>query len=57
MINSLWGERRGIVRVTVPLSGWRRGAEFRLCRLAEAASAAFRRARRRPRKDEADDDQ
>jgi CelD/BcsL family acetyltransferase involved in cellulose biosynthesis len=43
MINSLWGERRSIVRVTVPLAGVRRQATFRLCRAAENASAALRR--------------
>lgn len=43
MINSLWGERRSIVRVTVPLAGVRRQATFRLCRAAETASAALRR--------------
>ena len=42
MINSLWGERRPLVRVTVPLAGPVRGAAFRLCRMAEEASAAFR---------------
>lgn len=44
MINSLWGERRAIVQVSVPLSGVRRGAVFRACRAAETASAAVRRA-------------
>jgi len=43
MINSLWGERRAIVRVTVPLAGVRRQTTFRLCRAAEKASAALRR--------------
>lgn len=43
MINSLWGERRSIVRVTVPLAGIRRRALFRACRAAESASAALRR--------------
>ena len=42
MINSLWGERRPVVRVTVPLKGAVRGLAFRLCRLAEDASAAVR---------------
>jgi CelD/BcsL family acetyltransferase involved in cellulose biosynthesis len=45
MINSLWGERRGIVRVTVPLAGLGRRAIFRLCRLLEGASATIRRRR------------
>ena len=35
MIDSLWGGRRSIVRVTLPLAGARRGAIFRLCRAAE----------------------
>lgn len=43
MINSLWGERRTIVQVSVPLSGVRRGAVFRACRAVESASAAVRR--------------
>ncbi|MDB5697745.1 MAG: hypothetical protein JWN69_549 [Alphaproteobacteria bacterium] len=43
MINSLWAERRSIVRVTVPLAGLRRQATFRLCRAAETAAAALRR--------------
>ncbi len=44
MINSLWGERRAIVQVSVPLSGVRRRTIFRACRAAETASAAMRRA-------------
>lgn len=43
MIDSLWGERRTIVRVSVPLSGVRRGLEFRLARGLEEASARVRR--------------
>ncbi len=35
MINSLWRERRQIVRVTVPLSGWRNRIIFSACRSAE----------------------
>jgi CelD/BcsL family acetyltransferase involved in cellulose biosynthesis len=46
MINSLWGERRPLVRVTVPLSGTVRGAAFRLCRFAEETSANIRELRR-----------
>ena len=59
MINSLWAERRNLVRVSVPLAGLRRGAAFRLCRLAEEGSAALRRLRSRRPKDqeEADDDE
>lgn len=45
MINSLWGERRDVVRVTVALSGPARWATFRLCRVAESASAGLRRLR------------
>jgi CelD/BcsL family acetyltransferase involved in cellulose biosynthesis len=48
MINSLWGERRPLVRVTVPLSGPRRRTLFTLCRLAENASASLRRILRKP---------
>jgi CelD/BcsL family acetyltransferase involved in cellulose biosynthesis len=57
MINGLWGERRGIVRVTVPLAGFRRRVEFRLCRLLEEASAALRRKRGKIAKQEADYDE
>jgi hypothetical protein len=57
MINSLWGERRTIVRVTVPLSGPRRRAEFQFCRLLENASAAVRARRGTTGKYEADDDE
>jgi CelD/BcsL family acetyltransferase involved in cellulose biosynthesis len=39
MINSLWAQRRAVVRVTVPLSGLGRGLIFRLCRAAEQAAA------------------
>jgi CelD/BcsL family acetyltransferase involved in cellulose biosynthesis len=46
MINSLWAERREIVRVTVPLAGRRRRALFNLCRAAEQAAHALRGARR-----------
>jgi CelD/BcsL family acetyltransferase involved in cellulose biosynthesis len=42
MINSLWAERRQLVRVTVPLAGTLRRATFRFCRTAENASAALR---------------
>lgn len=45
MINSLWGERRSIVQASVPLSGARRQAIFRACRLLETGSAAARRLR------------
>lgn len=44
MINSLWGERRDIIRITVPLKGARRRATFAACRALETASALVRRA-------------
>ena len=43
MIDSLWRERRPIVRVTVPLSGARRGATFRICRAIEDGWALAKR--------------
>jgi len=43
MINSLWRERRSIVRVTVPLSGWRRRAIFVAARTVENGAAMLRR--------------
>jgi CelD/BcsL family acetyltransferase involved in cellulose biosynthesis len=54
MINSLWAERREIVRVTVPLAGRRRAALFTLCRAAERAAETLKRARgvRPPASDE-----
>lgn len=39
MINSLWAERRTIVRVTVPLAGFRRRSMFHAVRTAEGLSA------------------
>ncbi len=42
MIDSLWGERRAIVRVTVPLKGARRLATFAACRALERAAAFTR---------------
>lgn len=58
MIDSLWGERRTIVRVSVPLSGLRRRATFRVCRTAEDLWAAFKRPKSNPIKtrDQSDDD-
>lgn len=38
MINSLWAERREIVRISVPLRGVRRRATFAVCRALEIAS-------------------
>jgi len=43
MIDSLWTERRAIVRVTVPLDGWRRKMVWAFCRALEIASARLRR--------------
>ncbi|PKP92819.1 MAG: GNAT family N-acetyltransferase [Alphaproteobacteria bacterium HGW-Alphaproteobacteria-16] len=48
MINSLWGERRHIVRVTLPLAGWRGHALFHIARAAERAASALRTLRARP---------
>lgn len=45
MINSLWAERRPIVRVTVPLGRPLHRFVFRLCRLLEKSSAKLRRVR------------
>ena len=45
MIDSLWGERRTLVRVSVPLRGFRRGLAYRLCRALESASACLHSAR------------
>lgn len=44
MINSLWAERREIVRISVPLKGKRRRATFATCRMLETASALVRKA-------------
>jgi CelD/BcsL family acetyltransferase involved in cellulose biosynthesis len=43
MINSLWAERRAVVRVTVPLAGARRKAMFSAARSLETLSARLRR--------------
>ncbi len=45
MINSLWGERRAIVQVSIPLSGMVRGLAYKVCRTAEQGSAKLRRLR------------
>ncbi len=42
MINSLWGERRAIVRVSVPLAGPVRRAQFTAVRSLERAAATVR---------------
>jgi CelD/BcsL family acetyltransferase involved in cellulose biosynthesis len=49
MINSLWADRRPLVRLTVPLAGSWRGAAFRICRSAENLSRTVRRLLTRPR--------
>lgn len=47
MIESLWGERRAIVRVSVPLKGIRRRLTYAACRTLERAGAVRRRLLRR----------
>ncbi|QIG81295.1 GNAT family N-acetyltransferase [Stakelama tenebrarum] len=42
MINSLWAERRTIVRLSVPLAGLVRRTQFAVVRAAERAAAALR---------------
>jgi CelD/BcsL family acetyltransferase involved in cellulose biosynthesis len=42
MIDSLWSERRDILRVSVPLGGARSGLLFRACRAAENTAAQMR---------------
>ncbi len=48
MIDSLWGERCAIVRVTLPLAGWRSRTLFRAARAVERAAQAIRNRRTRP---------
>jgi hypothetical protein len=48
MIDSLWGERRAIVRVTLPLAGWKSRALFNAARAVERAAQAIRNRRARP---------
>lgn len=43
MINSLWAERRKVIRVSIPLGGLKRGMVFRLCRTAEESWAQLKR--------------
>ncbi len=43
MINSLWGERRALAWVTVPLGGVRHGMIFRIARMVESAWATLKR--------------
>ncbi len=45
MIDSLWTARRSIVRVTVPLDGFRNRVIFHGCRAAEKGSAMWKRMR------------
>ncbi|HEX8364658.1 MAG TPA: GNAT family N-acetyltransferase [Allosphingosinicella sp.] len=47
MIDSLWGERRTIVRVSVPLAGLRRRMTYHACRVIEAGWAGGKRLLRR----------
>jgi CelD/BcsL family acetyltransferase involved in cellulose biosynthesis len=43
MINTMWAQRRPIIRVTVPFATLRSRVVFRLCRCAEQAAAWVRR--------------
>ncbi len=43
MINSLWAERRSIIRVSIPLGGLKRGMVFRFCRTAEDGWAKIKK--------------
>lgn len=43
MINTMWGQRRPIIRVTAPFATWRSSFVFRLCHTAEQAAAGVRR--------------
>jgi CelD/BcsL family acetyltransferase involved in cellulose biosynthesis len=43
MIDSLWGQRRAIIRVTLPLAGWRSRAAFHAVRTLERLAAARKR--------------
>ena len=47
MIDSLWSERRDIVRVSVPLGSARSRMVFKACRAAETAAARVRGAKRK----------
>lgn len=48
MIDSLWAERRQVVRVTVRLAGLRRFLPFAFARTLETCAARLKAARRRP---------
>jgi hypothetical protein len=47
MIDSIWAERRSIIRVTLPLAGARGAATYALARAAETAAAGLRALRPR----------
>jgi CelD/BcsL family acetyltransferase involved in cellulose biosynthesis len=47
MIDSIWAERRTIIRVTLPLAGARGAATYALARAAETAAAGLRALRSR----------
>lgn len=47
MIGSLWKERRSIIRVTLPLAGHWRAAQFSLARMAELGFSALKAVARR----------
>lgn len=47
MIDSLWSERRDIVRVSVPLGSAKSRLQFRICRAAETTAARVRGAMRK----------
>jgi CelD/BcsL family acetyltransferase involved in cellulose biosynthesis len=47
MIDSIWAERRAVVRVTLPLAGARGAATYALARAAETAAAGLRAIRPR----------
>lgn len=51
MIDSIWAERRSIIRVTLPLAGARGAATYALARAAETAAAGLRALRGRSEAD------
>jgi CelD/BcsL family acetyltransferase involved in cellulose biosynthesis len=51
MIDSIWAERRTIIRVTLPLAGARGAATYALARAAETAAAGLRALRSKPETD------
>lgn len=48
MIDSLWGQRRAIVRVTLPLAGWRSRTLFKAARAVERLAETLRARHARP---------